>query len=94
MFEIRSHVRGTDTLLALTFHAGVLEVFAAGASLGRFHVHGIDRLDLAVDRHADVDLQLELSDGTTHAFALPAEARPDAQLLIASVERERSALAL
>ena len=91
MFEIRSHVRGTDTLLAVTFDAGVLEVFSGGSSLGRFHVHGIQHLELAVDRHADVDLNLGLSDGTKHVFALPAEARPEAQLLVASVERHRSA---
>lgn len=94
MFEIRSHVPGTDTLLAVTFDSGVLEFFAAGSSSGRFHLHGIQGLELVVDRRADVDLHLELSDGTKHVIALPAEARPEAQLLVASIERERSALAL
>lgn len=93
MFEVRSHLRGTEMPVTLAFGAGVLECFSGGASLGRFHVHGIRALVLDVDKRADFDLRIELANGAVHVVELPAEARPDTQLLVAHVERERAAFA-
>ena len=89
MFEIRSHARGTDVPVAITFADGVLEWFVGGTPVARCHVHGITAVDLVVDKRADIDLRVTLADDTVHVLELPAEARPEAQLLVANLSRER-----
>jgi hypothetical protein len=91
MYEIRSHVRGTDVPLVLAFGERVLECFVNGVSDGRYHVTGLGRIELAVDERADVDLTVNFVNGAPRVFQLPAEARPEAQLLVASIERDRAA---
>ena len=89
MFEIRSHVTGTEVPILVRFSDQVLEWFVGGESGGRFHVDGIVDFELDVDQHANVDLHVHLASGHTESLGLPAEARPDLQLLVASIERAR-----
>jgi hypothetical protein len=89
MFEIRSHVTGTEVPVLVRFSDQVLEWFVGGESGGRYHVDGILGFEVDVDQHANVDLRVRLAGGRTATLGLPAEARPDLQLLIAGIERER-----